>query len=179
MALQLRALEPEEKEAVEKLARSRTAPVRLVERAHMILLALQSKRVPVIAKTLGVTEITVRTWLKRFNDSGLKGLEDQPRAGRPARYTAEEVAEVIAAALTDPQVLGLPFGSWTLDRLQIYLNDVKQIPMKRSRIDELLIAEGLRWRTQETWFGARVDPDFAKKRGILKRSTRCPLRVVQ
>ena len=37
--------------------------------------------------------------------------------------------------------------------------------------DELLIAEGLRWRTQETWFGERVDPEFAKKRGSLKRST--------
>ena len=26
-------------------------------------------------------------------------------------------------------------------------------------------AEGLRWRQQETWFGKRVDPDFAAKRG--------------
>jgi hypothetical protein len=35
----------------------------------------------------------------------------------------------------------------------------------RSRISELLIAEGLRWRKPETWFGERVDPDFAAKRG--------------
>ena len=31
--------------------------------------------------------------------------------------------------------------------------------------DEILIGEGLRWRTQETWFGDRVDPDFGQKRG--------------
>ena len=35
--------------------------------------------------------------------------------------------------------------------------------MRRSRISEIFIREGLRWRQQETWFGARVDPDFAKK----------------
>jgi len=29
----------------------------------------------------------------------------------------------------------------------------------------VLVGEGLRWREQETWFGKRVDPDFAAKRG--------------
>jgi hypothetical protein len=33
--------------------------------------------------------------------------------------------------------------------------------MKRSRIDEILRNEGLRWRTQETWFGEWVDPEYA------------------
>ena len=46
----------------------------------------------------------------------------------------------------------------------------KGIPIKRSRIDDLLIEEGLRWRQQESWFGERVDPDFAKKRGPSTRS---------
>lgn len=58
------------------------------------------------------------------------------------------------------------------------MNEHKGIAIKRSRIDELLIAEGLRWRTHETWFGERVDPEFAKKRGVLKHSTRAHLRVV-
>jgi transposase len=79
---------------------------------------------------------------------------------------------VIATALTNPQILGLPFASWTLDRLEAYLNEVKQILIKRSRIDDLLLAEGLRWRKQETWFGERVDPAFAEKRGPLPNSTR-------
>jgi hypothetical protein len=36
--------------------------------------------------------------------------------------------------------------------------------MQRSRIDEILVHEGLRWRKHETWFGERVDPAFAEKR---------------
>jgi hypothetical protein len=48
--------------------------------------------------------------MTRFSQLGLAGLEDQPRAGRPATYIPEKVAQVIAAALTDPQKLDLPFG---------------------------------------------------------------------
>jgi transposase len=178
MALQLRTLSPEEQAAIEKLAHSRTASARLVERARIILMASQGHRVPAIAQQLQLTAITVRTWCQRFNAAGLAGLADKPRAGRPATYSAHAVAEVIATALTPPEQLGLPFASWTLDRLEAYLNEQKAIAIKRSRIDDLLIAEGLRWRTQETWFGERVDPEFAQKRGALKNSTRAPLRVV-
>jgi hypothetical protein len=78
---------------------------------------------------------------------------------------------VIAAALTDPKALGLPLGCWTLDRLQADLNERKAISIKRSRIDDVLQAEGLLWRHQETWFGERVDPAFAAKRGSSTRST--------
>ena len=87
-------------------------------------------------------------------------------------YTAEERSAVIAAALSRPVELGLPFASWTLDRLVAYLGE-KGISMKRSRVSEVLLAEGLKWRQEETWFGARVDPDFERKRGHL--STSIPL----
>ena len=155
----------EEVEAIKRLAHSRTEPARAVERASILWLSREGQRVPAVAKELGIGQDTVRLWLKRFNAKGLEGLKDEPRSGRPATYTAEQVGEVVATSLGNPKSLGLPFGSWTLDRLEAYLNEQKGIPMKRTRIDEILIAEGLRWRTQETWFGDRVDPDFAKKRG--------------
>jgi transposase len=178
MALRVRELTPEEQESVRRLAHSRTEPARLVERARIIWLASEGRRVPAIAAALRLSQATVRLWLKRFNAAGLDGLRDQPRAGRPPTYTAEEVGEVIALSLTDPRSLDLPFASWTLDRLAAYLQEAKGITMKRSRIDELLLAEGLRWRSQETWFGERVDPAFAEKRGPSSRSTRPRLRVV-
>ncbi len=52
-----------------------------------------------------------------------------------------------------------------MDRLTTYIHEVKGIPIQRSRIGEILLHEGLRWRKQETWFGERVDPEFAEKRG--------------
>jgi transposase len=171
MALHVRSFTDEERTILAHVAHSRTASTRDVERARIVWLASQGQRVPTIAAALHLSAKTVRRWLKRFNADGLAGLTDEFRAGRPATYTPEQVAEVIATALTNPQALNLPFGSWTLDRLEAYLNEQKGIPIKRSRIDEILIAEGLRWRQQETWFGERVDPGFAEKRGALKRST--------
>jgi transposase len=171
MALRIRPFTDEERATLARVAHSRTAAARDVERARIVWLASQGMRVPAIAAELNLSDTTVRRWLKRFNADGVAGLADALRSGRPTTYTSGQVAEVIATALTNPQVLNLPFGSWTLDRLEAYLNEQKAIPIKRSRLDEILIAEGLRWRQQETWFGERVDADFADKRGALKRST--------
>ncbi len=156
MALRVRTLTREERETLQRLAHSRTAPARTVERARVIWQSSRGQLVPAIARELGVCQPTVRLWLKRFNAHGLQGLEGAPRSGRPATYTSEQVGEVIATSLTPTEPLGLPFACWTLDRLAAYLNEEKGLPIKRSRIDELLIAEGLRWRTHETWFGERV-----------------------
>ena len=178
MALHARPLTPEEYTSLRQQAHSRTAPARMVERARIIWLAQQGRRVSAIVAALRLNHKTVRRWLTHFNEHGLAGLEDQPRTGRPATYTPEEVGTVIALALTDPQQLGLPFAAWTLDRLAAYLHEHQGIAMKRSRIGELLLAEGLRWRSQETWYGERVDPAFAEKRGPSSPSTRPRRRAV-
>ncbi len=168
----------QEEATIERLARSRTAPARLVERARIVLLSRQGETVAEIAETLVICQDTVRRWINRFDRHGVAGLADRPRAGRPPTYSAAEAGAVVAASLTTPTELGLPFACWTLDRLAAYLNETKGIPIKRSRISELLIAEGLRWREQETWFGARPDPAFAAKRGRSSPSTRTRLTVV-
>jgi transposase len=169
--IRLRELTAEERSAIEKLGRSRTEEARLVERAQIVLALADGDRPSHVATRLRISRPKVYLWLKRFNALGLAGLRDDARSGRPATYSPDEVSEVIAAALTKPQELELPFASWTLDRLQAYLNEQKGIPIKRSRVDEILVAEGLRWRQQESWFGERVDPEFAEKRGASKRST--------
>jgi transposase len=149
------------------LAQSRTAEARLRDRARICWLAHQGQRVAAIQAELRLADGTVRLWITRFNDHGLEGLRDRRRDGRPTTYGSEQVGELIAASLTAPQDLGLPFGSWTLDRLAAYLAEEQGIAMKRSRVGEILQREGLRWRQQETWFGERPDPAFAAKRGPL------------
>ena len=171
MAIRRRALTDEERRMIARLARSRTASARLVERAQLVWRAAQGETMGAIAAALGCNVETARLWVKRFNAQGLAGLQDRPRAGRLPTYTPAEVGEVVATALTDPADLDLPFGSWSLDRLATYLQEQRGIAMKRSRIDEILRAEGLRWRTHETWFGERVDPAFAERRGRSSTST--------
>ena len=166
----LRELTAEEASAVDSLARSRTAAARRVERARMVWRAHQGETPPTLAERLGLSAETVRRRMRRFNTEGLAALEDHHRSGRPATDSPEQVATVVALALTAPQSLGLPFASWTLDRRAAYLSEHKAIAIRRSRINEILLAEGLRWRRHETWFGERVDPEFAEKRGASRGS---------
>jgi transposase len=163
----------QEVRAIKQLAHSRTEPAGLVQRAQIILLSREGKRVMEVAEQLHLCDRTVRRWIYRFNEAGVEGLRDSSRSGRPPTYSEEQRSEVVAASLTDPQSLELPFGTWTLDRLQAYLNDEKGIPIKRSRIADILAAEGLRWRTQERWFTERAELDaaFVEKRGPSSAST--------
>jgi len=171
MTIHVRALSPEEASQLTDLARSRKRGAGLVRRAQIILHAVEERlSAPQIAARMGLCGATVRFWLQRFNERGLQGLEEDMRSGRPPTYSAEEKSVVIRTALTRPAELGLPFACWTLDRMVAYLSE-QGIGMRRSRISEILIDEGLQWRQEETWFGARVDPDFAKKRGRLSSST--------
>lgn len=170
MALRVRALTDEEREELRRRVQSRTAPARVVERARMVWGVAQGERVPAVARRLGVGADVVRQWIRRFNKEGVAGLADRPRSGRPLTYTAEQVGQVLATAATDPKRLGLPFAAWTLDRLTAYLHERPPeaggpLPVSRSQLDRLLSGEGLRWRKEETWFGERVDPQFAEKRG--------------
>ena len=174
MALTVRALTTEEERQVRQLAHARTVAARGGERARIVWLAQQGKRVPAIAAELGLCPKTVRLWLTRFNAAGLAGLTDAPRPGGPPTYTETQRSTLIATVLSKPAELGLPFACWTLDRLVAYLGEQKALALKRSRAAEILRAEGVRWRTQETWFGARVDPACAEKRGQSSSSTPLP-----
>jgi transposase len=107
----------------------------------------------------------VRKWFKRFDAHGLAGLEDAPRSGAPSRYTAQNKARVVATARTRPAALGLPYGSWTFERLANYLHEELGLTMKKTRIFEILQEEGLKWRQQETWFGERLDPAVLRRKG--------------
>ena len=170
MTLRVRDLRKGEAEEVVRMTRSRTLGAGLVRRAQIVQHGVEGLSPPEIAARLDVCKATVRFWLKRFNAQGLSGLHEAIRSGRPPTYTAEERSAVITAALGRPADLDLPFACWTLDRLVAYLSETG-VGMKRSRISEILLAEGLKWRQEETWFGARVDPDFERKRGLLSAST--------
>jgi transposase len=163
----------EERSKVERLTRARSAPVRLVHRARIVQLALQGMTVPAIAQELGVSEKMVRQWLKRFEQEGVAGLDDAPRAGRPRTYTEAYYGQVIALARglppkpADGQLP--PTCHWTLDRLQEVLAQ-QGVPIKRSQIRRILKAEHIKWQKPRTWLESD-DPEFAEKRGASSGST--------
>lgn len=79
---------PEDKASLVAVAKSQTAEARAVERARIILACLEGKEIQQVAQELGVSIPTVTKWRKRFALWGLRGLQDQPRPGKPVTYDA-------------------------------------------------------------------------------------------
>ncbi|MDP9475912.1 MAG: helix-turn-helix domain-containing protein [Actinomycetota bacterium] len=167
----VKMLHADEYRVLEKAVASRKGAAGKARRAKIVLLSNQGLTAREIAAGLDCNERTALKWIGRFNRYGVAGPEEGPREGRPRAYGPEDVGAVIQAALTPPRELGLPFASWTLDRIVAYLKEEKGVGMGRTRVAEVLSAEGLRWRKQEGWFGERVDPEFASKRGRSSGST--------
>jgi transposase len=71
----------------------------LAQRARIVLLAAQGVSNTEIASRVGVSRPTVIDWRARYQRSGMAGLEDGPRSGRPREIDHESI---IAATLTPP-----------------------------------------------------------------------------
>ena len=93
-------LSPVEQEALEAWARSRTLPVRQVQRARIIQLAARGVESQTIARKVGVSRPTVQLWRQRFLALRLDGLEkDAPRPGRLPQISERRVRAVVNATL--------------------------------------------------------------------------------
>jgi len=93
-------LSQEERVTLEQWSRSRTMPLRLVQRAKIIQMASEGTDSQDIAKMLEVSRPTVQLWRERFLALRLSGLEkDAPRPGRIPRISDEKVRAVIEATL--------------------------------------------------------------------------------
>jgi transposase len=172
MALKVRPLTKQEATTLERLAHSRTAPHRVVQRAQIVWASARGEPVPAIARQVGLSAFRVRAWLHRFNRHSLAGLADAPRSGRPRQHDETVRGTVIALARTKPQSLGWPFALWTLARLQQALHERHGLWVTPATIWKWLQAEGLAWKRQQSWFHVRVDAAFTEKRGPSSRPIR-------
>ena len=83
------SLSLEEERSLYALSRRYTAPHRDVVRAKIILYAAQGLENTQIAAKLHMPRQIVSKWRKRFFEQRLAGLQEQPRGGRPARFSPQ------------------------------------------------------------------------------------------
>jgi putative transposase len=122
-----------ERQIVERLARAKAASQRLVERCRIILLSAAGWANETQADDLGIDRQCVRRWRHRWakarpalsaaekRDASDKDLEklivgiltDDDRSGAPPKFTAEQIASIIALACEPPAESGLPVSHWT------------------------------------------------------------------
>src|SRR5882757_9017473 len=106
-----------QRRVLQRRAHGHTTPHRDKIRAEIVLLAEADEANSRIATRLGVTVDTVRTWRDRFAATGLDGLGDKKRSGRPPRFTPVQIAEVTALACQLPAEANTPLSRWSCPEL--------------------------------------------------------------
>lgn len=121
-----------QQDVLQTMIRSSTCPQALAQRAHMILLAFDGWANEDIADRLGCERHAVGIWRRRWataferlvlvecceKDSALPRaieelLGDLPRPGCPGKFTAEQIAQILAVACEPPEASGRPVTHWT------------------------------------------------------------------
>jgi transposase len=86
----------EERQVLERWARGRSTPVRLMQRARIVLKAAEGLENQAIARELGMDPGKVGRWRTRFAEHGLGGIQkDAPRSGRKPTLRDSLVQKII------------------------------------------------------------------------------------
>ncbi|HEV2275096.1 MAG TPA: IS630 family transposase [Acidobacteriaceae bacterium] len=93
-------LSPEQRQALERMARGRSLPARVVERARVVLLAGDGLENKEIARRTNMTPEKSARWRNRFLAGDIAALEkDAPRPGRTPTITEQRVKRVVDMTL--------------------------------------------------------------------------------
>lgn len=143
-----------QRDALEVLARSRTAPHRQVQRAEALLLAADGVANTRIAARIGVNASTVRAWRGRFAEEGLAKL-GKVRAGRGRKSTIpqakiEEIVELTRNSKPAGQT------HWSCRTM------AKQMNVSSATVQRVWAARGLKPHLVKS-FKLSGDPRFEEK----------------
>jgi transposase len=147
-------LTEEQRTQLQRWARGRSTPARLVLRAKIVLLAAEGKRNDEIAAVLGCTRRTVGTWRQRFLDAGVAGIEkDAPRPGRDPAVRNKVGAKILRKTTQEKPTAATHWSTRTM---------AEAVGVSHSTVQRVWKANGLKPHLVRT-FKVSNDPHFAEK----------------
>lgn len=92
-------------------------------------------RVPIdkLSRTLKMSRQGIYNFVKRVNEHGMKGLEDDHR-GRPCKLTAEIAEDLKEVLLQSPMTMGYPRLRWDNLLVRQYLRERHGVDIGRSQL---------------------------------------------
>jgi transposase len=141
-------------ETLEAWSRSQTLDYRLVKRARLVLLSSSGLQDAEIAKELDLDKNTVAAWRKRYISSGIDGLHDSPRPGKPPIYEPDSTRKAVLAVISKPP----PLGQTAWDGKSV----AKELGISADKAWQILRQEGISLQRQRLWC-VRTDPQFTAR----------------
>jgi transposase len=96
---------------LDELIRKGQHSAKLYKRAVALLELDRGQTYTRVAEIVGVTQQTVSTWARTFQEMGLRCLQDKPRSGRPIEIDGMARAKITALACSDPPE---GYSQWSL-----------------------------------------------------------------
>ena len=147
-------LNEEDRIELQTVARSSKAEKRMVERAKIILYWDDGKSFMETQQELGVSQMVVNKWRKRFVEQGMEGLKDAPRSGKPPVLSAAQKAKVIQLATKRPKE---GYSGWSQRRI------AEEVGMSQGKVQQILKHADLKPHKVEYWCGKSTDVEFESK----------------
>ena len=139
---------------LERLARGRNTPQKIVLRARIVLLSGDGVSTGEIMETLGTTTPTITRWRSRYVTAGLPGLlRDAGRPGRKPSLSAATVAGVVELTLREKPAQGT---HWSTRGMAAVAG------ISDTSVQRIWKAHGLQPHRVETFKLSR-DPQFVEK----------------
>lgn len=151
-------LDAEVREVLTRRANAHTSPVRVARRANIVLLCAQGVPLRQIGSVVGMDQHQVGVWRRRFVESGLEGLEDLPRSGRPRRLGHDERMEIAAVATSERDPTD-PVATWTYFEVAEELCR-RGIQISVSQVWRILSGMAIDLTRVRGWLNRRDDPEF-------------------
>jgi transposase len=147
-------LSPEQRTLLESQARSRSFPLRVVERARIVLLAASGQQDKEIAARMVTTPKKVSRWRKRFLALGVAGLlQDAPRPGRKPTISVRLRQRVVTLTTRQQPSNATHWSTRTM---------AAAVGISEASVRRIWRAHGLKPHRVET-FKISNDPAFAEK----------------
>jgi putative transposase len=145
---------------LERIVRSSTAEVRMVERAQIVLCAAEGRSAAEIGRLVGCSTNTAQKWRARYEQDGIAGLRDLPRSGKPLIYSQADRARLIAKACTRPPETpeGAQQERWTYEQLG------QAVGMSRAQAHTILARADIKPHLTDYWVMSDFsDPEFEER----------------
>jgi transposase len=154
-------LTDEERQELRREARRTVG--RVSERIHFVLLSDQGYSPPRIEAIFGYCAATVRMWLKRYQEQGLAGLQDEPRSGRSPLTSPEEDQCITATVKQSPTTYGYKVAFWTIAMLLSHLGQGLGVQLSSTTLRRRLHQARFRWRRPRLAPAQKEDPEKEAK----------------
>lgn len=152
-----------DKERQELRREARRSVGRVSERIHFVLLSDQGYSPPQIGAIFDYCAATVRMWLKRYQQQGLAGLQDDPRSGRSPLTSSEEDQRITATVKQSPTAYGYNIGFWTIAMLLTHLVPLLGVQFSPTTLRRRLHEADVRWRRPRLAPAQKEDPEKEAK----------------